>query len=143
MSGDPFGGLKRSERRSWRRTEALIVKEHHQRVSEQLEALTGTGIVHTSTSPTGVVIMTMPGWQLGLAAVAAVAEQHTRRLCRLPSHLAGSGRYGRYWWVAIAADGHGPTPAMMLGTRLRLTPDRSEPRLPLHPSQVPPTRFAV
>jgi hypothetical protein len=110
----------------------------------QLQALIDTAILDIRARPTGVVIITMAGWQVALADVAAIAQQRVITLSRQPSHLVGNGRYGKYWWVAFAADA--PRQAkkvMILGSRLRVTPNHGEHHQPPHPSQVLDTTFAV
>jgi hypothetical protein len=125
----------RREPRWWRRAERRAVTEHEQQVGQTLRRLAAAGTLvlaaedgqrrRGTAARAGMIRLTLPGWEVLLAGVApgprsAVAGQG-------PMRLADAGRYGRFWWLQINAEGgQGPDRrVVLLGSHLRLSPGRA------------------
>jgi hypothetical protein len=112
------------ERRAWRRLEQTIVAEHRAGLAAALDALVGSPVQAVSSGPAGTVTITLPGWHVGLGGVSPAAVSALTGAARPGCQLAGAGRYGRFWWLAVTVDaGPGARPAVMLGAWLRLHPE--------------------
>ncbi|MGH9115013.1 MAG: hypothetical protein ACRDWW_04200 [Acidimicrobiales bacterium] len=123
---DPLGRLTRRERRSWRAAERRVVAEHDHQVSAALQSLGGTPVDAVRALPSGAVEVVAGGLEVRLAGVADLPCAALSVLVRRPCHVAGAGRYGRFWWLAIDADSGGFSPrATVLGSRIVVTPSGS------------------
>lgn len=117
---DPIAGLSRRDRRAWRRTADRIAAEHDQRIAAQLAELRYEPIIAVITSPLRIVSLLLPTWQVTLADVfprSRAVEMMLDEQCQ----ITGTGRYGRLWWITVAAPvNERRGPAGLLATRLRL-----------------------
>jgi hypothetical protein len=120
---DPVAGLRRRERRAWRRRERAIVASHQADLAAALGGLVGSPVLALSVGPTGTVTLEVPGWRVGLAGVSASAQAALAGRAQQTCHIAGAGRYGRFWWLAVAATAEPDTPpAVVLGAYARVHP---------------------
>jgi hypothetical protein len=75
--------------------------------------------------------MTFPGWAMTITGVAASAQAVlTSAVEEHPCLFSDSGRYGRFWWVAlghVSSTGE-PRQATILGSRLVLAQVGDGPR---------------
>jgi hypothetical protein len=126
------------DRRAWRRIERAALSGHRADLATSLGALTGLAVLAVTATPAGTVQVAVPGWNVGLAGVGGLARANLAALARGPCHVADSGRYGPFWWLAFAGDP--PVlepPVTILGSRVRLQPNGdSEPPSP--PRLTPP-----
>ncbi len=136
---DPVAGLRWRERRAWRRRERAIVTADQAQLAAALNALADAPVLAVTAGPTGTVTITVPGWSVGLAGVGASAGMALVGVAREACHLAGGGRYGRFWWlsVGVTAAATGP-PVVVLGAAVRLHPAGGDNRGPAEPGLTPP-----
>jgi hypothetical protein len=131
---DPISGLRRRERRAWRRRERAIVASHHADLAAALAALRGAPVLAVTTGAAGTVIIRVPGWSVGLAGVGAPPRTAVAGVVGQPCHLTGARRYGRFWWLAVGITGKTAEPAIVvLGAAVRMHPaggDQAPPALP-------------
>jgi hypothetical protein len=120
-SHDPFGGLGWRQRRTWRRTERAAVSGYQAELAASLQDLIDLPVGKVTAGPAGSVSLTLPGWTVGLAEVGTGPRDGLILLACGPCHLAGTGRYGPFWWLEVAGDGEpAGSGAVVLGTRVRL-----------------------
>jgi hypothetical protein len=121
LADDPVAGLGWRQRRAWRRTERAIVRSHQAELMASLRALIGLPVQDVTTGPAGLLCLTLPGWNVGLAETGTGPRQAVLSLACRPCHLARAGRYGPFWWVEVAGEA-GPvgSRAMVLGRRVQL-----------------------
>jgi hypothetical protein len=125
---DPIASLTRRERRAWRRREQTILATHRANLAAALPALVGAPVLAVATGAAGTVTVTVPGWQVGLAGVSPGAARAFTRAAGDSSLLTGAGRYGRFWWLAVAVSSHPGAPrAVILGAWLQLHPADGAP----------------
>src|SRR5579863_3897182 len=131
---DPAASLGIRARWSWRRAERRAVAEHERWLAAKLRRLTAARVPvfwvaesapdQVADMTAGIVRMRRPGWQLLIAGVASGPRadlEHAARQGRL--RLAAVGRYGKFWWIEVAAE----TAArgqkiVLLGSHLQLIP---------------------
>jgi hypothetical protein len=130
QADDPFAGLTRAERRSWRRVERQIATAHVAELAVQLKALRGAPIINVETTPLGIVTVTVPAWRMALADVATTASDRLVLLACAPCHILGGARYGKFWWISAARSGDRRETAVILGSRLLLVPIPGGDRAP-------------
>ncbi len=123
-SDDPLSQFAWRSRRDWRRTARRIVAEHENELMGHLHGLTGSPVLGVATTSAGTVRVTLPGWAITIVEVAAGAQADlSSTTARGNVSLADAGRYGPFWWLALAGqppyDGRRP---VVLGSRLALTP---------------------
>jgi hypothetical protein len=119
------------ERRAWRRMERAAVSGYREDLAASLGSLTGLAVLDVTATQGGTVGVAVPGWNLGLADVGGLARVNLLALARRPCHVAGSGAYGPFWWVAVAGDPPAlEPPVVLLGSRVRLRPDGGERQPP-------------
>jgi hypothetical protein len=72
----------------------------------------------------GIVRMRRPGWQLLIAGVASGPRADLERAARQGRlRLAAAGRYGKFWWIEIAAGSAARgEKVVLLGSHLQLIP---------------------
>jgi hypothetical protein len=100
--------------------ERTIVAQHRADQAAALAGLTGAPVGPVHTTPAGTVIIALPGREIALSDVAAVAQARLAAAARDGCRLVATGRYGAFWWLAVEA---GPgSRATVLGTHLRLGP---------------------
>ena len=120
---DPIAGLSRREQRKWRRRERAIVDSHHADLAAALGGLVGAPVLAVSAGAAGTVTLAVPGWRVGVAGVSPSARATLTSRARQACHVAGAGRYGRFWWLAVAATADpGAAPAVVLGACARVDP---------------------
>jgi hypothetical protein len=131
---DPAANLGIMARWSWRRAERRAVAEHERWLAAKLRALTAARVPvfwvteraanQVADMAAGIVRMRRPGWQLLLAGVASGPRadlEHAARQGRL--RLAAAGRYGKFWWIEIAAGSAARAEkVVLLGSHLQLIP---------------------
>ena len=131
---EPGANLGIRARWSWRRAERRAVAAHERWLAAKLRRLTAaggpvfwvteSGANRVADMTAGIVRMRRPGWQLLLAGVASGPRadlEHAARQGRL--RLAAAGRYGKSWWIEIAADGAARgEKVVLLGSHLQLIP---------------------
>jgi hypothetical protein len=116
---------------AWRRMERAAVSGHRDDLAASLGSLTGLAVLDVTATQGGTVGVAVPGWNLGLADVGGLARVNLLALARRPCHVAGSGAYGPFWWVAVAGDPPVPgPPVVLLASRVRLRPDGGERQAP-------------
>lgn len=135
LAGDDPLGLEHRAPRWWDQAERRAVADHERWVCQTLRRLAfsqtrvlaaGDAEGRSGTAArTGIVLLTLPGWEVLLAGVAsgpraALADAAGRGRLRLDA----AGRYGRFWWIqAIAEDSPGPgEKVVLLGSHLHLSP---------------------
>ena len=67
-----------------------------------------------------VLTLSLPGWELELAGIAAGAAGAAQKLAGSTSaipRLTRTGRYGSFWWIELSGD---RDPLVLLGSQLRL-----------------------
>ena len=131
---DPAASLGIRARWSWRRAERRAVAEHERWLAAELRRLTATRVPvfwvterevnQVADMTTGIVRMRRPGWQLLIAGVASGPRADLEHAVRQgPLRLAAAGRYGKFWWIEIAADNAAPgEKVVLLGSHLQLIP---------------------
>jgi hypothetical protein len=120
---DPIAGLSRREQRTWRRRERAIVDSHHADLAAALGGLVGVPVLAVSAGAAGTVTLAVPGWRVGVAGVSPSARATLTSRARQACHITGAGRYGRFWWLAVAATADpGAAPAVVLGACARVDP---------------------
>jgi hypothetical protein len=107
------------DRLAWRRLERAAVIGYRDDQVASLGSLTGLPVLALSATATGTVTLAVPGWRVGLAGVGGLARANLVALARRPCHVADSGRYGPFWWLAVTG---GASPVVVLGSRVRLQP---------------------
>jgi hypothetical protein len=127
---DPTPGIR--ARWSWRRLERRAIAEHEQWVAAQLRRLAAARVpvfpatesAQAAARTAGIVRLGMRGWHLLLAGVAAGPRAELERAGRQGRlRLAAAGRYGKFWWIEIIAEGAARAEkVVLLGSHLRLTP---------------------
>ena len=65
--------------------------------------------------------ISLPGWELRLSGVAAAAAGEVAGSPK-GRRLAGTGRYGAFWWIELEGPLEGDAPTVLLGAALRLFP---------------------
>jgi hypothetical protein len=132
---DPVADLGIRARWSWRRVERRAIADHERWLVAKLRQLTAARmpVFWAQESPTdqeresaaGVVRLRHGGWQLLLAGVAAGPRADLEHAgCRGRLRLAAAGRYGRFWWIEIVAEGAAlGEKVVLLGSRLQLIPE--------------------
>ena len=110
-------------RRSWRRTARRIVAEHCDDLLLRLGEFHGLPMCGLTTNPAGTVRLMLPGWAITIVGVSVAARVAlTDAVEHHHCYVSDAGRYGPFWWVAVAYD---PTsdlrPTVILGSRLILT----------------------
>src|ERR1700722_4301012 len=131
---DPVANLGIRARWSWRRAERRAVAEHERWLATKLQRLTAARVPVfwvTESAPNrvadmtvGIVRMRRPGWQLLIAGVASGPRADLERAARQGRlRLDAAGRYGKFWWIEVAA-GSAPCRenAVLLGSHLQLIP---------------------
>jgi hypothetical protein len=137
---DPVAALRWRERWAWRRREQAIVASCHADLTAALAGLVGLPVLTVSAGPAGTVTVAVPGWNIGMAGVSAAAQAAFVSLARRPCHLASAGRYGRFWWLTVAATGSQPEErAVVLGASTRVQPAGGGPTPPPPPGLTPRT----
>lgn len=120
-TGDPLADLSRRDRRSWRRTARTIQAQHEAAILAGLAGLHLQPVTGILTCPPCAVAITVTDWTITMAGVAPTACGNLCLLAACPCHLADSGRYGRFWWVAISSlSVEMATRTVLLGDRLTL-----------------------
>ena len=109
--------LRRGTRPLSRRRARRIVAEHRADLSDRLAGLIGEPVTAFHSDGSSVVIR-LPGAVLGLTGVSPAAVGCLS--AGGPLALAGGGRYGRYWWLAVTDDGG--RRSVLAASRLSLTP---------------------
>jgi hypothetical protein len=111
-------------RRWWRRLERRAAAAHEKELLAALRQLAGAvpEIYHLeacSTSPAELVRLLLPGRSLTLAGVRPAARAALASASAPGSRfrLVDSGRYGRYWWIAVSDGRH---PIVVAGSHLLL-----------------------
>jgi hypothetical protein len=131
---DPTANLGMRARRFWRRAERKAVAEHERWLAAKLRRLTAARVPvfwvmesaanQVADMTAGIVRMRRPGWQLLLAGVASGPRADLERAARRGRlRLAAAGRYGKFWWIEIAAgSGARDEKVVLLGSHLQLIP---------------------
>jgi hypothetical protein len=131
---DPAANQGIRARWSWRRAERRAVAEHERWLAAKLRRLTAARVPalwvtesaadQVADMAAGIVRMRRPGWQLLLAGVASGPRadlEHAARQGRL--RLNAAGRYGKFWWIEVAADSAARgEKVVLLGSHLQLIP---------------------
>lgn len=118
---DPVADLSRRDRRSWRQTAERIQAQHDADTMARLSDLQQRLVSGIAADPPDAVTITVTEWTITIAGVTPTACANLRLLAARSCHLADSGRYGRFWWVAISqTTGDRAARAVLLGTQLRL-----------------------
>lgn len=110
-SGQRMGGMSA---RRWRSMERRARADHERQLLSIIDQLAATGapviideaLCNRGHRP-GVIVVRGAGWQLVLVGTSALAGGIASDPAR-PWHVAGVGRYGRYWWLRLA-DGEDST----------------------------------
>ena len=89
----------------------------------RLHQLVGTAVLGVERAGSSVLSVRLPGWNVAIADVAAIASSSLTEMAAGACRLVGAGRYGRFWWLSFTND-HAPHPAVLLGTRVQLAPGR-------------------
>jgi hypothetical protein len=120
---DPLGQFGWRSRRDWRRAARHILADHQHELMARLNNLLGSPVRGVVTTPAGTVRLTLPGWAITMVEVAASARADLSAVtARYTVSLADAGRYGPFWWVAVACSP--PVEAgrpVILSSRLVLT----------------------
>jgi EmrB/QacA subfamily drug resistance transporter len=103
-------------------SEAVVTSGSPVDISESLRGLIGLPVSAASKSALGIVTLGMPGWDVALAGVAGTASSSVLALATRPCHISTVGRYGRFWWLELTADGTDPRRVTMLGSAVRVRP---------------------
>lgn len=70
-----------------------------------------------------VAAIIVDDWVITIGGLTPTARSSLRLLAGQPCRLAGSGRYGKFWWIAISEAGNcQPGRYMLLASYLRLDP---------------------
>jgi hypothetical protein len=131
---DPAANLGIRARWSWRRAERRVVAEHERWLAAQLRQLAASRVPvfwvtqsaagQAADTAAAIVRLRRPGWQLLIAGVAPGPRadlEHAARRGRL--RLDAAGRYGKFWWIEIAAGSAAPgEKVVLLGSHLQLIP---------------------
>jgi hypothetical protein len=88
----------------------------------RLRQLVGGPLLGVDRSDNWTLALRLPGWEVGLADVAATAWASLVDLTEGTCRLVGVGRYGRFWWLSFTSDDPDRAQAVVLGSRLFLTP---------------------
>jgi len=119
---------------SWRRAERRAVAEHERWLAAKLRRLTAARVPvfwvmesaanQVADMTTGIVRMRRPGWQLLIAGVASGPRADLEYAARQGKlRLDGAGRYGKFWWIEVAADSDARgEKVVLLGSHLQLIP---------------------
>jgi hypothetical protein len=131
---DPAANLGIRARWSWRRAERRAFAEHERWLAAKLRRLAAAGVPvfwvtesaasQSADMTAGIVRMRRPGWQLLLAGVASGPRADLERAARRGRlRLGAAGRYGKFWWIEVAADSApGGEKVVLLGSHLQLIP---------------------
>jgi hypothetical protein len=131
---DPAADLGIWARWTWRRAERRAVVAHERWLAAKLRRLTAARVpvFWVTESPAsrvadmtaGIVRMRRPGWQLLLAGVASGPRADLEHAARQgPLRIDAAGRYGKFWWIEIAADNAARGEKLvLLGSHLQLIP---------------------
>lgn len=131
---DPTANLGIRARWSWRPAERRVVADHERWLAAKLRALTAARVPvfwvmenaanRVADMTAGIVRMRRPGWQLLIAGVASGPRADLERAARQGRlRLDAAGRYGKFWWIEIAADSAArDEKVVLLGSHLQLIP---------------------
>lgn len=118
----------------WRRIERRALADHERDLLASLRALGAAGTpvlgLEVATGPAGTIVrLVLPQHRLTLAGVAGAAARDARQVvaARGPGQtlvLAGSGRYGPWWWLNATC---GPQQFTLLGSHAQLVTDYGRP----------------
>jgi hypothetical protein len=131
-------------RRGWRRLAKRAAAAHERevgRLARQLAAMAPPVLAATSRPLRGqaqaavvTLALSLPGWELQLAGVAAGAAAHLTS-SPVERRLIRTGRYGAFWWIEIGSAAQDEGVTVLLGSQLRLfaTGDGTGFAAPLRP----------
>lgn len=116
-------------RRVWRRLERNALRGHDRDLQRHLRELARArpSVLDTeASSTTGVVSLQLSGHRLVLGGVKPSTARDIMAMAHSPAplELRDSGRYGPFWWIAMA----GGADHMILATHVRLIHDRGRSR---------------